>query len=289
MSIKCGTCGGQHPSISKVRACALGTAPVPVSVPVSPAPAGAVNTVLDRLRRQGQQRRPTERVESTRGYGYRSVVDEIDPIEEMATRPAWTAGPQGATPGAVKYATDRLRLRAWEGELTPAQYQTAEALMHGAAVDKDKCSELIDRLGKLPYRSEKPQAPAYRAESPVSAPPAPTRTQTTTDAYRSAVRVLKALVPDSRYAVEVSSDKLRFFLVKTTDKGYVVIKEYASDTLHDRRYTEYLDILQAIVDADPAKAQVRFGQELGHCYHCNRALTDEVSRGLGIGPVCRSK
>jgi len=32
-----------------------------------------------------------------------------------------------------------------------------------------------------------------------------------------------------------------------------------------------------------------YGQHLGQCYRCNRTLTDELSRQLGIGPECRRK
>jgi hypothetical protein len=35
------------------------------------------------------------------------------------------------------------------------------------------------------------------------------------------------------------------------------------------------------------RARVRYAQEIGSCYRCNRHLTDETSRQLGIGPECR--
>lgn len=43
------------------------------------------------------------------------------------------------------------------------------------------------------------------------------------------------------------------------------------------------------VAADVPGAVARFGQELGICGVCNTPLTNEESRRLGIGPVCRSK
>ena len=46
-------------------------------------------------------------------------------------------------------------------------------------------------------------------------------------------------------------------------------------------------VLQAI-SADP-DALARYGQELGECGVCGRELTDEQSRAIGIGPVCREK
>lgn len=39
--------------------------------------------------------------------------------------------------------------------------------------------------------------------------------------------------------------------------------------------------------ADPKEAMLRYGRELGRCGHCFRTLTNDESRSLGIGPVCR--
>lgn len=41
--------------------------------------------------------------------------------------------------------------------------------------------------------------------------------------------------------------------------------------------------------ADPVAAVARYGLELGVCGVCNRALTNDISREAGIGPVCRAK
>lgn len=46
-------------------------------------------------------------------------------------------------------------------------------------------------------------------------------------------------------------------------------------------------VKKAIVAITPEAAAIRYGQEIGRCYKCNRHLTDELSRQLGIGPVCR--
>ena len=55
------------------------------------------------------------------------------------------------------------------------------------------------------------------------------------------------------------------------------------------RGTQKAKAIQAIIDFGIEKAQVTFGQELGRCYRCGLELTDETSRSLGIGPVCREK
>ncbi len=48
-----------------------------------------------------------------------------------------------------------------------------------------------------------------------------------------------------------------------------------------------MNVLSRIAQDDDAMA--RYGQELGVCGRCGLQLTDEVSRRLGIGPVCRAK
>lgn len=50
-------------------------------------------------------------------------------------------------------------------------------------------------------------------------------------------------------------------------------------------------VLERIQDAPggPEAAAAKYGQEIGQCGMCNRTLTDEESRALGIGPVCRQK
>ena len=47
--------------------------------------------------------------------------------------------------------------------------------------------------------------------------------------------------------------------------------------------------LEAILSEGIEVTGTRYGQELGQCRACNRRLTDETSRELGIGPECRSK
>lgn len=47
--------------------------------------------------------------------------------------------------------------------------------------------------------------------------------------------------------------------------------------------------LQAILDEGTDVTGFRYGQQLGRCRHCNRTLTDQLSRELSAGPECRSK
>jgi len=99
-------------------------------------------------------------------------------------------------------------------------------------------------------------------------------------------------VVSGRYAV-LMADKLRFFRVNAPTEGkwvgYTFITEEfgGGRKFQIRDRVQRMDILQAISD-DP-EALARYGKELGVCGVCGKALTDEESRMLGIGPVCRAK
>src|SRR5262245_19946812 len=92
-------------------------------------------------------------------------------------------------------------------------------------------------------------------------------------------------VPTGRYAVPKDDGTLMFYSVKT-GKYTIFVDVWASDTRYPvKNHTERARILKAI-KADPDSGP-RFGREIGRCYVCGRTLTDETSRSLGIGPVCR--
>ena len=106
-------------------------------------------------------------------------------------------------------------------------------------------------------------------------------------------------VPDGRYAVPKTAKQLAgmeayspgedgplmFYSVKN-GHSRTFVDVWASDTRYPvRNPAEVKRILEAI-KADP-DAGPRFGREIGKCYVCGRTLTDELSRQLGIGPVCR--
>lgn len=98
-------------------------------------------------------------------------------------------------------------------------------------------------------------------------------------------------VPAGRYAIEFG-EKMRFFHVNRPDSGrwkdYVfVIEQAGSELFSIRSTTRRNEILRLI--ANDSDSLARYGQELGSCGMCGCKLTDETSRSIGIGPVCRSK
>ena len=100
------------------------------------------------------------------------------------------------------------------------------------------------------------------------------------------------VVANGRYAITVG-DKLRFFHINAPTKGkwvgFTFVKEFfgGGQEINIRNRETRNQILGAI--ANDSKALARYGQELGFCGICGRELTDEVSRAIGIGPVCREK
>jgi hypothetical protein len=44
--------------------------------------------------------------------------------------------------------------------------------------------------------------------------------------------------------------------------------------------------LQRVLEMGVEESRTKYGQEIGRCCRCNRRLTDETSRELGIGPEC---
>jgi hypothetical protein len=99
-------------------------------------------------------------------------------------------------------------------------------------------------------------------------------------------------VPNGRYAIE-REGTLKFYKINTpTDgkwAGRTFVDAQASDELHPIRNTSARREILATIATDPQAAMLRYGQELGHCGHCGRTLTNEVSRERGIGPVCAEK
>jgi hypothetical protein len=128
-----------------------------------------------------------------------------------------------------------------------------------ATVPKRRASSVIEQLVALPWKPKDKQAGSPQKGWPQ--------------------------VADGRYAIEKEDGTLMFYSIKNGhSKTFVDV--WASDARWPvQNLAERLRILTAIEKDDDAGP--RFGREIGRCYVCGRTLTDETSRELGIGPVCR--
>jgi len=102
-------------------------------------------------------------------------------------------------------------------------------------------------------------------------------------------------VTEGHYAVtsHTGNNDLDFFRVDTPAEGQWAGRLFVKRVIGGRpdqaiRGSEARELLKLAEDA-PVEARRRYGVEIGRCSCCNRHLTDETSRELGIGPECRRK
>ena len=103
-------------------------------------------------------------------------------------------------------------------------------------------------------------------------------------------------VPEGYYAVpsRTGNNDLDFFSVDRPSEGrwagYVFVKRVIGGHVDTPvRGTEARMALEAIVEQGISESQALYGREIGRCGVCNRTLTDELSREIGIGPTCRNR
>lgn len=131
-------------------------------------------------------------------------------------------------------------------------------------VPKHRCSDIIAKLKDLPWKPREASDHRFKEMFDIS-------------------------VETGRYAIPGDDGALRFYSVKRDAERLAVwVDVWASDARYPiKAIPQRIEILKAIA-ADP-DAGPRFGREIGRCYVCGRTLTDETSRALGIGPVCRGE
>jgi hypothetical protein len=116
------------------------------------------------------------------------------------------------------------------------------------------------------------------------------------DKPQAAEKVARQLpdVPAGYYAIDGNKgEDDKFYRVDRPTQGKwagrTFLKVQASDDFHAvRNQAEVARVLLEIA-VDSEAAQRRYGQKIGRCGVCNRTLTDDTSREMGIGPICRDK
>ena len=123
-------------------------------------------------------------------------------------------------------------------------------------------------------------------------------------------------IREGRYAVSTDdSDRMTFIRISIIQpfknvqrrrafEGWLKIQTQHGDDLRDRyvispdgskyyAYTSWGPRAMvphlAMIVADPWRAAIAYGRELGQCCRCGKNLTDERSRYYGIGPECETK
>lgn len=157
----------------------------------------------------------------------------------------------------------------------------------------DQCSEWITRLRtKLATYNGQPLVTTTTPDAaPVTAPAA--------GGAAELIKLLAALHdavpahPDRgmvlrRYAIDGfdTGNETRFYKLRESKRGRRYLVAQLSDEERMVPWAEALIVARKIAD-DPMAAMLRYGREIGSCGHCGRTLTNDESRALGIGPVCR--
>lgn len=102
-------------------------------------------------------------------------------------------------------------------------------------------------------------------------------------------------VPSGHYAIESHGDNdLMFVRVDRPTTGAYAGRTFVKIIVGgkpDRNLPagQVPSVLARIVAAGITEAGRLYGQQIGRCCACNRTLTDEESRRLGIGPECRKR
>lgn len=106
-------------------------------------------------------------------------------------------------------------------------------------------------------------------------------------------------IPDAYYALRDAEDSshIIFYRVSTWARpwkdedrpGRKVQHVVGGDKLYPMNRVAARTILRQIREAGPRKAAKLYADEIGQCCRCNRTLTDDHSREVGMGPTCESK
>ena len=96
------------------------------------------------------------------------------------------------------------------------------------------------------------------------------------------------VVPAGRYALRLEKDgEMRDYFLRvwrTPDGEYV--KVYNDDSGNEIKWPTVVKALQAIVDANPGQAALRYGMLRTRCSRCGAKLEDPLSVTMHIGPTC---
>ena len=188
--------------------------------------------------------------------GLRAMIENAEAsstlyrAQDNRPKPRKSNGPRPATENQIRFLRDLVASRMPDTD----EAYVASVIAQGF----DRVSQAIDRLKAMP-----------KAE--------------TTHTGGERVNRYPGRCERCGTSVEAEEGHLAFYVV--TDRGLFV---QSSDELHRVSRNAQATIIAKIA-VDPYEAALRYGRTIGQCGVCGRTLTDEDSRALGIGPVCRQR
>lgn len=100
------------------------------------------------------------------------------------------------------------------------------------------------------------------------------------------------VVPEGTYAIDTTegaTNTVAFYRVWHGRNGYVGVNREIGPSDTRVPFAQVRGILERILAVGTEEALARYGRETGVCGHCHTRLTNDESRALGIGPICRAK
>lgn len=169
-----------------------------------------------------------------------------------------------ATDGQIKFVADMLReIADLDGtNFAKVRFELYQSMHKEGTFTFDVASSAIDELKEL-------RAGLRKVKRTSDVP-----------AQRSGLHV-----PEGYYAVKNADDDWAFYRVSA--RGYINVFR-SDDEIRMTREVAF-GIKRKILDMGLEESQTAFGVHSTFCYRCGHRLTDEVSRDLGIGPICRSR
>lgn len=108
-----------------------------------------------------------------------------------------------------------------------------------------------------------------------------------------AFEAVTAVVPAGRYAIR-EGGVIKFYAVDhgkvgTKWEGRIFVSVQASNDFYPVRDRAAREAVLTAIALDPTAATILYGQALGQCGFCFKALTRRYSADLGYGPTCADK
>lgn len=206
----------------------------------------------------------------------------------MTSRSEVPAEFQQTAASASQKQLDFLFTLARERDIDEDKRNEILARIERKDIRKSLASEWITRLLAKPKRADFSDRPTVSYED-IELDNGETR------------RVGRVLVPNAegksvlagRYGIDTSDDErfvndTTFFKIWVGDRGGWKVRMFKSDDEVDLAFPTQIAVVKVIAK-DPEKAMALFGHEFGKCGVCGRGLTNDLSREIGIGPVCRTR
>jgi hypothetical protein len=190
-----------------------------------------------------------------------------------------------ATDRQLEYITGLLA----EREIPDEARDRLKAAVENKTISKKGASEYIERLRSKPKRAGATSDRPTVSYEDIELDNGETR------------RVGRVLVPNAdgksvlagRYGIDTTGDDrftndTTFFKLWVGDRGGWKVRMFKSDDEVDISFPTQIAVVKVIAK-DPEKAMALFGHEFGKCGVCGRGLTNDLSREIGIGPICRTR